>query len=98
MSMSARNFLSSALIVAAIALQVHAQSPKFEAASIRRNVSGDYSSGSRTTPGGRIAITNEPVREIIRGAYGQNDLEIVGGPSWIDSEKWDIQAVGREGM
>ena len=76
---------------------VHAQAPSFEVASIKRNLSGDHSSGSRTTPGGRLAITNEPLREIIQGAYGQNDLLVVGGPGWIDSDRWDISAIGRSG-
>ena len=99
--MSARNFLSSALAAASLALPLHAQTvatrPSFEVASIKRNLSGDHNSGSRTTPGGRLAITNEPLREIIQGAYGQNDLLVVGGPAWIDSDKWDISAIGRSG-
>ena len=95
--MSARHFLSSTLAVAVLALHVRAQTPSFEVASIKRNLSGDRRSGSRTTPGGRLAVTNEPLREIIQGAYGQNDLLVVGGPGWIDSDRWDISAVGRGG-
>jgi hypothetical protein len=57
--MSARTFLSSALAVAAIALTLHAQTPRpsFEVASIKRNISGDPRSGNRNLPGGRIATT-----------------------------------------
>src|SRR6266550_1825324 len=97
MSMSARNFLGSGLIVAAVALSLHAQAPAFESASIKRNLSGDRSSGARTTPGGRVAITNETLRQVIQDAYGVNDLEIAGGPAWLNTDRWDIAAVGRAG-
>jgi uncharacterized protein (TIGR03435 family) len=90
--MSARDFLSSALAVAALAPAVHAQAPSFEVASIKRNVSGDARSGTRTLPGGRIGITNLELRQIIRDAYGSKDQEVVGGPDWIDTERWDIVA------
>lgn len=43
-------------------------------------------------PGGRIAVTNKPLRDIIRQAYGANDIEVIGGPNWMDGERWDIAA------
>jgi uncharacterized protein (TIGR03435 family) len=91
---SARTFRSSALAIGVLALQplLHAQAPAFEVASIKRNVSGDPRSGVRTLPGGRIAVINLNLRQIIRNAYGSNDLEVVGGPDWIDSDRWDITA------
>src|SRR6266853_1767529 len=97
--MSARNFLSSAIAAAAVALTVHAQAPNpsFEVAAIKRNVSGDPRSGVRTLPGGRIAIINESFRQIVRGAYGSNDLEVIGGPNWIDTDRWDINAAAGSG-
>jgi uncharacterized protein (TIGR03435 family) len=92
--MSARNFRSSALAITVLALQpqLPAQAPAFEVASIKRNVSGDPRSGVRTLPGGRIAVINQNMRQIIRNAYGSDDLEVVGGPDWIDSDRWDITA------
>jgi uncharacterized protein (TIGR03435 family) len=90
--MSARTFLGSALAFAALALPLHAQAPSFEVASIKRNVSGDARSGTRTLPGGRVATTNESLRQIIRRAYGSNDLDVVGGPDWLDTDRWDITA------
>src|SRR5947207_15618817 len=68
-----------------------AQRPTFEVAVIKRNVSGDTFSSSRTTPG-RVTISNETLRNIIRGAYGARNLQVLGGPGWIDSERWDISA------
>jgi uncharacterized protein (TIGR03435 family) len=79
-------------IVGALAIRVFAQS--FEVASVKRNTSGDPRSGVRSLPGGRVAIINQQLRQIIRNAYGSNDLEVVGGPDWIDSDRWDINASG----
>jgi uncharacterized protein (TIGR03435 family) len=91
--MSARNFLGSALALAALALTLHAQSrPAFEVAAIKRNVTGSNYSGNRTLPGGRISMENQRLRQIIRSAYGSSDLEIIGGPNWIDDERWNIVA------
>jgi uncharacterized protein (TIGR03435 family) len=92
--MSARTFRSSALALTVLALQpqLPAQAPAFEVASIKRNVSGDPRSGVRTLPGGRIAVINQELRQIIRGAFGSSDLEVIGGPDWIDSDRWDITA------
>ena len=32
-----------------------------------------------------MTITNQRLRAIIRSAYGSNDLDVIGGPDWIDS-------------
>jgi len=99
--MSARNLLSSAglhacALLASLALTLHAQAPAvrptFEVAAIKRNVSGAPRSGARTLPGGRINVINLTLRQIIRGAYGSNDLDVEGGPMWIDTDRWDIVA------
>jgi uncharacterized protein (TIGR03435 family) len=75
-----------------IAALLHAQSPSFEVASIKRNTSGDPRSGTRTLPGGRVAIINLQLRQVIRDAYGSKDLEVLGGPDWLDADRWDINA------
>jgi uncharacterized protein (TIGR03435 family) len=96
MSTSARNFLSSVVAAAAFSIAVHGQAdpsrPAFEVAAIKRNVSASGFSGDRNLPGGRLNIENRPLRQIVRSAYGSADLEVVGGPSWIDADRWDIVA------
>ena len=47
-------------------------------------------------PGGRVIFTNESLRAVIRDAYGQSD--VLGGPSWVDSDKWDIAATAPPGQ
>jgi uncharacterized protein (TIGR03435 family) len=69
----------------------HAQRPAFEVAVVKRNNSGTTYASSLSTPG-RVTISNETLRNIIRSAYGNHDLQVLGGPSWIDGERWDINA------
>jgi uncharacterized protein (TIGR03435 family) len=73
--------------------------PSFEVASIRRSagdLSGRVNSSTiLTNTPGRLVITNMTVRGIIRNAYGffipKRD-DVVGGPAWIDDDRWDVQA------
>jgi uncharacterized protein (TIGR03435 family) len=70
---------------------------RFEVASVRPNKSGGRQIDINTFPGGRFVATNVPVRSLIRIAYGLEDHQIVGGPSWINTYPFDIQALaGRD--
>ncbi|HKF65531.1 MAG TPA: TIGR03435 family protein [Vicinamibacterales bacterium] len=88
--------LTIAIFVALAAISVCAQQT-FEVASIKRNTSGDPRSGTRTLPGGRVAIINLELRQVIRDAYGSKDLDVLGGPDWIDRDRWDINGSGGTG-
>jgi uncharacterized protein (TIGR03435 family) len=71
---------------------------KFEVASIKPNHSG--TPGFRfTLPAGRLTATNVTVKRLIAWAYNGNqaglerrDDQISGGPNWINSERYDIDA------
>jgi uncharacterized protein (TIGR03435 family) len=73
--------------------------PAFEVASIRKSagdISGRPNSSTILTRlPGRLVITNMTARGIIRNAYGvaipQRD-DVVGGPGWIDNDRWDVEA------
>jgi hypothetical protein len=65
--------------------------PSFEVASIRPNTSGSPSQSSRTGEGS-LTTTNMRVRALIVLAYGIRPDRIVGAPSWIDQERFDIAA------
>jgi bla regulator protein BlaR1 len=67
-------------------------SQAFEVASVKPNKSGDGRIGFQIQPGGRFTATNVPVRELIRMAYGIQSFQLVGGPDWIGSERFDIVA------
>lgn len=38
-----------------------------------------------------MAATNEPPQELIKIAYGVHDDQIVGAPSWLSSQRYDIE-------
>src|ERR1700723_1700725 len=79
-------------IIAAVASAalINAQ-PAFEVASIKPNHTGDASSFVHPTPG-RLTISNMTVKSLLRFAYQVRDSQILGGPGWIDSDHYDIEA------
>jgi uncharacterized protein (TIGR03435 family) len=66
-------------------------SPGFEAATIKQNLSGQTNINFGLPRGG-FTVTNAPLREIVRVAYGVSDVLLVGGPDWAKSERYDINA------
>lgn len=68
----------------------------FQAASIKPNASvqGDRAAGFQ--PGGRFIARNMALRNLIAIAYGDPAplplIRIVGGPGWVDSDRFDIEA------
>ena len=68
--------------------------PAFEVASVMPNKAGGTSMLGQS--GGRFAATNVTARELLRIAYGTagplDDTRIVGGPGWIGSDRYDLQA------
>ena len=62
----------------------------FEAASIKP-AADTGRRGGRGTPG-RFHGFNLPARQLIRQAYDIHDAQIVGGPDWLASEGFDINA------
>lgn len=41
---------------------------------------------------GPVSATNEPAQELIEIAYEVHDDQIVGAPSWLNSQRYDIEA------
>lgn len=64
---------------------------EFEVASVKLNHSGNSSSGEHTGPG-RLTITNDTLKDLLRVAYDVKDFQIEGGPRWLDSDRYDIVA------
>ena len=65
--------------------------PAFEVASIKPNNSGDGRVLLGNQPG-RFTATNVTLRLLIRNAYQLQDFQITGGPSWLNSDHYDIVA------
>jgi hypothetical protein len=68
---------------------------EFEVASIKPNLEGSGDFSWDTAPNGHVTIRNLDVYNLIRGAYGLRDLQILGGPAWIKNRHYDIQAQPR---
>jgi uncharacterized protein (TIGR03435 family) len=65
--------------------------PAFEVASVKTNTSGAAEGSLGPRPGG-YGATNVPLRIVIVRAYQLRPFQVVGGPSWIDSERFDLDA------
>jgi uncharacterized protein (TIGR03435 family) len=65
--------------------------PAFEVASVKPNKSGDGAWRFGTSHAD-ITATNVPLQVLITNAYGVRDHQISGGPSWLNSERYDVVA------
>lgn len=66
--------------------------PAFEVASVKPNHTGDRGVSIMNAPGGRLSAKNVALSMLIRIAYKVQDFQVTGGPSWISSERYDIEA------
>jgi uncharacterized protein (TIGR03435 family) len=67
--------------------------PKFDVASIKLSALGiKQVSEVQPLPGGRIHATEMSVMGLIQVAYRLRPFEITGGPGWLDSARYDIEA------
>src|SRR5216684_4188998 len=65
---------------------------EFEVASIKPTATKDGSFTFDFPPGGRFSGRNLTVQNLLRIAYGLQDYQISGGPSWMTSAGFDLQA------
>ena len=66
--------------------------PEFEVASVKPNASGNNDLSMRPPVDGRFTATNVTLKMLIALAYKVRQLEISGGPTWITSDRYDINA------
>lgn len=75
-----------------------AQSPRFTTATIRSNTSPPADRPvSRVTDDGGYLATNVTLKRLIEDAYrrfGFDRREVIGGPDWIATERFDVVAQG----
>jgi uncharacterized protein (TIGR03435 family) len=105
--MKTLNLTAAAFIVSVTALafgtsshvgaQADATGATFEVASVKPNKSGDQRVMISLPPTGRLTATNVPLRLLLQQAYQVQPFQIVGGPSWIASDRFDIVAKAPDG-
>ena len=92
--------LVSGLMVVATAATIASQttSKSFQAASVKPNPRSPFSPTTRTVAGSRFTVTGMPLFPLIMDAYNLRAWQIVGGPAWLNTDQWDIEAVADDGV
>jgi uncharacterized protein (TIGR03435 family) len=81
-----------ALAVAVVAFSQDRR-PQFDVASIKPNSPGGVNTGDfHVLPGGRLSAEKVVLRFFIQNAYGLKPFQLSGGPDWISSQGYDIEA------
>lgn len=70
--------------------------PQFEVATIKPSQSSETGGSLEVSPSGLVNLTNFPVTVLIQVSYDVPRRQISGGPSWLESERFDI--VGKPDM
>ncbi|HEV2647301.1 MAG TPA: TIGR03435 family protein [Acidobacteriaceae bacterium] len=68
-----------------------APTASFEVASIRRDATTNAGSYIRYLPGGRLSASSW-IKQVIQLAYGMKDYQVMGGPGWLGSDWYTIEA------
>jgi uncharacterized protein (TIGR03435 family) len=85
--------LTGAILLCAQAPASPPNSLKFEVATLKASPAGGRGGGIRPAPGGeRYQATNVPLRLLIMVAYRVKADQVTGGPSWMDTDTWDMNA------
>ena len=80
------------IVIAQVTPAATVTPPKFEVATIKRNVSGTSESGTVFQPGGWYRALNVRLRDLVSEAYQVRGFQVVGGPTWVASDRFDIEA------
>jgi uncharacterized protein (TIGR03435 family) len=92
-----RYLIASLFAAAAMAAQTpQSTEPAFEVASVKANKT-DTPGGSFTMPPGRFTATNIPLKVLITNAYQLSFFQVVGGPDWVSTDRFDITAKAPDG-
>lgn len=95
-----RNLMLGLCLLAATAVAIAQETAgtddgTFEVATLKQNTSGDRGNFIRRLPGGRVTVSNMPVRQLVAFAYGLGptaSFQLVGGPGWLANDHYDITA------
>jgi uncharacterized protein (TIGR03435 family) len=91
-----RGLLASALVLGGLTFAQEQPRLTFEASTVKPNNSGETRVSGGFRLGGRYTVTNYTLRSLIASAYVRpqvnSDFLIAGGPKWIDSDRFDVDA------
>ena len=81
---------TSRVLVLVVTASALAQTPTFEVASIRPAQDDGHHDSDRDR--GRFVTHNVSLKRLIANAYNIDDDQVLGGPKWVESDGWDINA------
>ena len=64
----------------------------FEAASIKRSTAAHDNTSRNMGAGGRLVFENFTLKQLVTAAYEVEDVHVVGGPEWVDTDRFDVTA------
>ena len=82
--------IAGTMLVFAGAFAQSGERPQFEVASVKLSAEQSLI-GVRSLPGGRLVAT-APVKLLIMNAYALQRSQIIGGPEWINMDRYEIEA------
>jgi bla regulator protein blaR1 len=83
-------------VMAVVAQTPAGQKPSFEVASVKAS-SGNRPGQIGRPPGGRLTATNVPLAFLIQNAYRVRPFQLIGGPAWMTTDLWDVEAKAQDG-
>jgi uncharacterized protein (TIGR03435 family) len=92
--MKSTTVIVTLLLASAVSAGQQASQPTFDVVSIKPSPAGAPNRLPRISPG-RVELFNTTLKRLIASAYSRfpfDPREVVGGPAWIDSERFDIVA------
>ena len=97
--MTKRHWLTAISIILVSATMIASQTAirkAFEVVSIKPNKSSGGAIVLNPEPTGRFIATNETVKGLLRFAFfvfgPMDEAQLTGGPDWINSDRYDIEA------
>jgi bla regulator protein blaR1 len=84
--------LAAVALPVAIGMLRAQEQPSFEVATVKSNHSAGNAAGLRQRAGGGVISNNGSIRMMIQYAYDLRPFQVVGGPSWVDGDRFDINA------
>ena len=67
-----------------------AAKPEFDVAELKLNKSGQLQMSANFLPSGQIMARNIPLKILITQAYKIRPEYLIGGPGWLDSDRFDL--------
>jgi uncharacterized protein (TIGR03435 family) len=73
-------------------VQAQALPTKFDVATIKPSTVDNGDFAVRSLPGGTLICTGVTLRMLVMEAYEVKAFQISGGPSWVGTARWDLEA------